>query len=372
MNVSSYNDQYPTLLHSLRSQNLIPSATYGYTAGANYRSYPSNNQASLTFGGYDLSRLDSTQNVTSIGEDTYRPLLLSLTSITINSNQTSATVLGSAIIIAIDSTISELWLPAPVCDAFESAFSLIYNSTSNSYTLHQDTRAQNLAMNPSVTFTLTSGSPSLPSAINISLPYSAFDQNIQATNLYGNVSGLYFPIRRATNTSQYMLGRTFLQETYLIMDYDRSAFSVFPAVFPDTTVAQNIIPILPPSNSSGAPGSMPTTPPSTPKGKSQPFSLAGIIAIVCVSALAALLVTAVFLFRRHRARRRREAGKKATEEKRNTGELDALESERQAMELDGSDRRRCELPGLEGDDGAIEVESRQWRERRSGAVELGG
>jgi hypothetical protein len=39
-------------------------------------------------------------------------------------------------------------------------------------------------------------------------------------------------LRRATNASQYTLGRTFFQEAYIIADYERSIFSVHQALFP--------------------------------------------------------------------------------------------------------------------------------------------
>ncbi|CAD6591030.1 MAG: hypothetical protein ASARMPREDX12_004894 [Alectoria sarmentosa] len=43
----------------------------------------------------------------------------------------------------------------------------------------------------------------------------------------------YFPLRQAVNESQYTLGRAFLQEAYVIVDYERSNFSVSQCRFED-------------------------------------------------------------------------------------------------------------------------------------------
>src|ERR1019366_4883174 len=40
-------------------------------------------------------------------------------------------------------------------------------------------------------------------------------------------SSRYFPLKRAANDSQTTLGRAFLQEAYLIVDYERSNFSLY-------------------------------------------------------------------------------------------------------------------------------------------------
>lgn len=85
-----------------------------------------------------------------------------------------------------------------------------------------------MKLNPSVTFTL---SPSLPASspggsVSIVLPYSAF--NLNTSWPFANPWSHYFPLKRAANDSQYVLGRTFLQEAYLIADYERGNFSVWP------------------------------------------------------------------------------------------------------------------------------------------------
>lgn len=64
-------------------------------------------------------------------------------------------------------------------------------------------------LNPVITFKLgnqTYGGETL----NIVLPYSAFDLQVNYP-IYPNATN-YFPLRRAMNATQYVIGRAFMQE----------------------------------------------------------------------------------------------------------------------------------------------------------------
>ncbi|KAI4189033.1 MAG: hypothetical protein L6R41_001736 [Letrouitia leprolyta] len=93
---------------------------------------------------------------------------------------------------------------------------------------------------PSFTFEL-GNSKIGGSTVKITLPYDSFDlsflPDVDAAPLR------YFPIQRAANDSQLTLGRTFLQEAYLITDYQHRNFSVSQCVF-DEPIEQKIVPIL--------------------------------------------------------------------------------------------------------------------------------
>jgi hypothetical protein len=80
--------------------------------------------------------------------------------------------------------------------------------------------------NPNVTFTI--GGTQGGSTVSITLPYGAFNLNAQFPFVANGNSTPYFPLRRAANSTQYTLGRTFLQEAYIIADYDRGNFTVAP------------------------------------------------------------------------------------------------------------------------------------------------
>lgn len=103
--------------------------------------------------------------------------------------------------------------------------------------------------NPSVMFKLIdSPEGATTNFTNIVLPYGAFD--LQASYPFYENATNYFPIRRAANDSQYTLGRTLLQEAYLIVDYENTNFTIAQAIFPDPLPPANIVAILPPGSSS--------------------------------------------------------------------------------------------------------------------------
>lgn len=75
-------------------------------------------------------------------------------------------------------------------------------------TLHQSLTA----INPNITFQIgdtTTGGPT----VDIVLPYASFDL-LASYPMVLNATR-YFPLQRATNESQYTLGRAFLQEAYV-------------------------------------------------------------------------------------------------------------------------------------------------------------
>lgn len=78
--------------------------------------------------------------------------------------------------------------------------------------------------------------------INIDLPHSTFD--LQAGYPIFANSTNYFLIRRAANESQYVIGRAFLQEAYLSVDWERSYFNISQAVFAAPMPEPDIVTIL--------------------------------------------------------------------------------------------------------------------------------
>lgn len=130
---------------------------------------------------------------------------------------------------------SQIWLPAEACDAFERAFGLIYDPTTDLYLANDTLRERLLQLNPAVTFKLGNAKFG-GDFVNINFPYSAFDQQVSSP-LYSSPKN-YFPLRRAANATQYTLGRAFLQEAYVTVDYETSNFSVSQAVFKDENPQQ--------------------------------------------------------------------------------------------------------------------------------------
>ena len=152
--------------------------------------------------------------------------------------------------------------------------------------------------------------PGSSKSVNITLPYGAFDllltYGYPNLNVSFNSAGInYFPLRRATNKAQYTLGRAFLQESYLMVDYDRNNFSISQAKFATDALSNvNIISITQPKNStdSGDKGS---------SGSLNKGAIAGIIVGVAIGILAIAALVYICLRRRHG---KPEPGKTSSEE----------------------------------------------------------
>lgn len=244
-NFTSLDDPQPSLVSSLRNQSLIQSLSWAYTAGAYYKSPPV--LGSLTLGGYDTTRFVANNATFAFGADFSRDLLVGLHTISYDTDG-STPLLATSIDVFIDSMVTQLWLPTEVCQAFEQAFNLIWHETASLYLISEDTHNSLLAQNPSFIFTIGASGGIPGDTVNISLPYAAFDLNVSKP--MAGAPSRYFPLKRAENYTQYTLGRVFLQEAYVVADYDRQNFSVSQALFPSTSVAQNLAAIEAPEGGS--------------------------------------------------------------------------------------------------------------------------
>lgn len=251
---------------------------------------------SLVLGGFDRSRFSPSNISFSFSSDDSRGLTVGVQSI-VGFN----TLLGAASFTStsgghlsfIDSTVPHIWLPRAVCDAFENAFGLRYDPTTDLYLVNDTIRSRLLQLNPTVTFKLGNMAFENGNNTNIVLPYAAFD--LQASwPIYEN-STSYFPIRRAQNDTQYTLGRTFLQEAYLVVDHERRNFTVRQAIFQDPSPPRRIATIMPPGTINS----------SNNDGKSSATLSGGAIGGIVVGAIAlfALLIVGAFFIRRNRRRR---------------------------------------------------------------------
>jgi hypothetical protein len=194
----------------------------------------------------------------------------------------------------IDSTVAELYLPVEICEAFEDAFGLELDHETGLYfvkdTLHQDL----LSQKPSITFTLGQ-KYSTNTTVQITLPYAAFD--LEASPPYRGLQGKtrYFPIRRGNDSDQWVLGRTFLQEAYLTVDWERQNFSLSAVDWTFGNPAM-ILPIVSPNY---------TLSPST-QTREKSLSSAAIIGIAVGGGVLFALVMAAagwWFWRRRRTRR---------------------------------------------------------------------
>jgi hypothetical protein len=188
---------------------------------------------SLVFGGYDQSHFEP-NNVTFPfdANDSRKPSVSIQSIVTQNGESIPVGMLPDGPVYSlIDFAEPQMWLPVSTCNVFARVFNLTYDNNTDLYLVDTDTRSRLLDQNPSITFGL--GKTANPGErVNVVLPYSAFDQQVSYP-VYANATN-YFPIRRAYNDTQYTIGRTFFQEAYFRIDYDRGNFSVHQALFPAT------------------------------------------------------------------------------------------------------------------------------------------
>lgn len=204
---------------------------------------------SLTLGGYDASRFTPNNMSFTFAPDNERDVVVGLQAISMTSTtQSNVDLLPTSVTMYIDSTVPQIWLPVDACNRFEVAFGLTYDNDTELYLVNDTLHDTLVAENANVTFTLgqtTSGGET----IDIILPYAAFDLTAQPPYRGLSESTSYFPIRRGYNDSQYVFGRTFLQEAYIVVDHERSNFSVSQCVF-GLDIPQNITTIYSPNGTS--------------------------------------------------------------------------------------------------------------------------
>jgi hypothetical protein len=204
---------------------------------------------SLTLGGYDSSRIDSsaTMNATTMpfDADNSRILSVPIQAMTgINTLESGVALINRPYVAVIDSTMPELWLPIDACSLFEKAFGLTFDVGTGLYLVNETIHNRLKQMSPSVTISLKLGNTSAETT-EFSFSYGAFDLEASYPLYPSNESRRYFPIRRANDSFDYILGRVSLQEAYVIVDYERSTFSVHKALYQDCMPAQDLISILP-------------------------------------------------------------------------------------------------------------------------------
>ncbi|CAK1364997.1 unnamed protein product [Cercospora beticola] len=259
----------------------------------------------MTFGGYDANRMTTSISL-EMGPDNSRPLLVGMQKITAENTQDgTVNLLPTGTLHFVDSTLPHIWLPNDAIDAFVSAFGLSYDNTTDLYLINETMRARNLQLSPAITFTFgKSAREDGSETTNIVLPYAAFDMN--ASYPFYQTETPYFPIRRASNDSQYTIGRTLFQEAYVVADFERSNFSIGQANFDNLgTKAIRAIerPVAAESN-------------STVEDQDQSSALSGgaIGGIVAGALVGALLIAAICwaLLRRRRKKKQYKAVDTAT------------------------------------------------------------
>ena len=342
--------QKASYLTTLKDQNMIPSLSFGYTAGNKYRLKQV--LGSLTLGGVDSGRFVPNNLSIPFAPQQNRSLLVGIQSISlVNENGTTNNLLPTGIMAFVDSTEAQIWLPVEACQAFEKAFGLTYNTTNGFYLVNNALHTQLQAQNASVTFTLGS-TVSGGETVNITLPYNSFDLTLTPPAANLSSSTKYFPLRRADNDTQYTLGRTFLQEAYLTVDWERRNFSISECLFAEN-MQQNLLAIQSPSDKTNSGGS------STGK-------TVGIAVGVVVGVLVIVAVIGAILWRKHLTKVRLEK-ERAEEAKKLDDERAEQHQQGYKQELGVStENQRFEMLGSTPEKANTEVQEAQLIDDKGG------
>ncbi|KAL8736444.1 MAG: hypothetical protein Q9166_000236 [cf. Caloplaca sp. 2 TL-2023] len=299
-----HSDSSPSLMTTLKDQSLIPTLSYGYTAGASYKSAP----GSLTLGGYDTSRLTPNDVTFAFGPQTARQLLVSIQAISVTNSKGPSQLLTQGMFALVDSTVPHIWLPAPACDAFEAAFGIEFDPITNLYLVNDDQHDAMIKQEAEVTFQLGT-SINGGDIINIKLPYASFD--LEARPPLVKSQRRYFPLRRAKDETQYTLGRTFLQEAFIIVDYDNNKFSISQAQYTQGQPSHIVVTSAEGSTNATATDSTPETPPLTKTSSHKSGGIGtGAIAGIAAAIIILALLAAAYCLWRFRLKKSWEAKKK--------------------------------------------------------------
>ncbi|KAF2665223.1 acid protease [Microthyrium microscopicum] len=317
----------PSLLETLYNASSIPSKSFAYTAGAYYKNY----YGSLTLGGWDQNRMG--KMTSSFGMPTNLHSIIP--QVTVN-NIVVQTSKGDSISVTttngntnkfpavIETTLPFLYLPESICDKFQQIFGLTYEDSSGLYRVNNTQRQINMGS----TITIDVNDINNPStSFEIILPYAAFDLNTS----WPISNGSYFPIRRSPSASTTnILGRTILQETYMVVNYENQTFSLGQALFPSSNDLK-LAPILADKYN------------ISPSSGLSKGAIAGIVvgAILLLAAIAGLIF---FFLRRKRRRASAEADKeKAAIEEQDDAERRASTMTGTTVGRPGADRHLSEL-----------------------------
>ncbi|KAL9035832.1 MAG: hypothetical protein Q9180_004637, partial [Flavoplaca navasiana] len=276
-----HSDSSPSLITILKEQNLIPSLSYGFTAGASYKNAP----GSLTIGGYDLSRLTPNDVLFGFSSQTARKLLVFVQGISVTNSNGPEQLLPQSFSALVDSTVPHIWLPTAACQAFEDAFGIQWDPITNLYLVSDDQHDAMVRQNAEVTIQL-GNSLNGGDTISIKLPYASFDLEIGPP--FVRTQRKYFPLRRAKDETQTTLGRAFLQEAFIVVDYDNSRFSISQAQYSQGQPSRIVLTNFEESNDSGNTDST-TESPSITKTSSQQSGGIGTGAIAGIAAAIAIL-----------------------------------------------------------------------------------
>ncbi|CAI6300586.1 unnamed protein product [Periconia digitata] len=311
--VKTGSGSQPPLLVNLADFYQIPSISYAYGAGASYRNSHKGIPGNLVLGGYDQSRFNPSKALgLTMPSEKNNTLIVGVSSMlykpdaNVESNTFSLTSESKGFQATIDSTLPYLVLPDKVCDSLVERFGLEFDNKTELYTVSSESQQKNEQQNATISFKITKDAQDSNTFTTIDLRYDAFNLEASYPLTNNSDSTRYFPIKKSTN-GMFVLGRAFLQESYLIVDYERTNFTIAPAVYSDPMPEQQLMPIW---NKTYTPTTLTPTP--IPQESSEGLS-PGAIAGIVVGIVVAFLLAALGYFLWWRKRRAAQAAPPYTE-----------------------------------------------------------
>lgn len=283
--------------------------SWAYTAGNYHRTWQT--PTDVVLGGKNVGRY--TPNDKTFRLDANQEPVINLQQLTVSATGNAPWGPGSETLVLqpapvrIDSTTPFLWLPEEACRQFEKALGLTWNTTTSLYLMNDPNVHDDLTrLNMTFTFTLSDAPGSSSNVVEINVPYSSLDLDISWPYVNTTDRIKYFPLKRSLVPTEYTLGRAFLQEAYLVVDYGRGNFSVHQALFPPNDDQVEAIP-LPGDNTvgGGGPGGGRSGGTAAAAGKPAgglPVAAIAGIAVGAVLAVVAFLAAMVWVYRRGRRR----------------------------------------------------------------------
>ena len=234
--------------------------------------------------------------------DIDRDLVVNLRSLkSTTSNGSSISFLESPIQTYIDSSIPRMIFPQKAADLIAANFGLQYNPKVRMYFMPEKVHAGLSRKNPNITFTIGNSRNGGPT-VDIVLPYSSFD--LFTSPPLTTQDQRYFPLQ-VGNDSTYCLGRPFLQEAYIITNYEHHNFSVSQTRFDNLNSTRKNLVALPAAtvtptlseNPPIVPTVAPTATAEPSRGSLSQGARAGVIAGTTSAVAVSFMILALFFWR---------------------------------------------------------------------------
>lgn len=242
----------------------IPSNVWSYTAGSANRKDRCaatreeklisivKTPASLIIGGYDASRYLGTHTMfMTMDPAVGSGFVVNLTGLSIIEktapvgNQSIAGVakipspapaipLQDAITV-IETETPFFWLPDAACNRIEESLGISQEPVSQLYIITEAQHRSLSQRNFSIEFSFAYHTSDPPSSgtQEFTIPYSSLHLNASYPLFNASAPVRYFPLRRGPypGTDRFVLGRAFLQDTYLTANFDQSSFTLSQAQY---------------------------------------------------------------------------------------------------------------------------------------------